>query len=142
VPFSLVVICSHESEHFAPQFGGVIRTYPREIELPLEDWEEVLQPLLRLQEEMLALPILRSPWKRGLCDDCSIFNVIDDLLLHLVFFRGASCHIPPQTLPFPHSSDSAFHPVAGMQGNSPTDLDGCLAELLAELKRWNVCDIR
>ena len=112
----------------------MIKTYPRQINLPLEDWEEAMQPLLRLQEEMLASV---SPWKWGFCDDCSIFYIIDDLLLHLMFFRGASRPIP-LALPTPQSTEG----VAGMQGNQLKDLDDCLAALLAELRCWKVCYIR
>ena len=90
---------------------------------------------------MVASPSSGSPWKRGFCDDCSIFYVIDDLLLHLVFFRGASRPVPPEALPTPQTSDSAFCPVAVVQGDSPKDLDGCLLALLAELRCWKVCYI-
>ena len=117
-------------------------TYPRKIELPLEDWEAVLQPLLRLQEDMLASPTSGSPWKRGFCDDCSIFYIIDDLLLHLMFFRRASRPIPPKALPPLQPSDSKFGLVAAAEGNSQEDLDDCLTALLAELRSWKVCDIR
>ena len=46
-----------------------------------------------IREEMLKLTKVSnssSPWKRGFCDDCSIFYTLDDLLLHLSFFRGNS----------------------------------------------------
>ena len=119
----------------------MVRTFPREIILPLEDWEEVLKPLLRLQEEMLASPRSGSPWKRGFCDHCRIFYIIHDLLLHLMFFRGASCPMLPKALPPLQSSDSEFGLVTAAEGNSQADLDDCLTALLAELKSWKVCDI-
>jgi hypothetical protein len=77
----------HRSERFAPEFASAIRVHPRNIDIPLEDWEEVLRPLLTIREEMLKLFKLSNstpPWKRGFCDGCSI---IDDFILHLSFMR-------------------------------------------------------
>jgi hypothetical protein len=65
--------------------------HPRNIDLPLGDWEEVLRPLLIVREETLKLTKLsnsNSPWKRGSCDGCSLFYIIDAFILHLLLFRG------------------------------------------------------
>jgi hypothetical protein len=83
---------SHGSEHFTPQFASAIQLYPLRIDLPLQDWEEALRPILTLREEMFNLPTLsksNSQWKRGFCDDCSVFHTIDNLLLHLSLLRGS-----------------------------------------------------
>ena len=124
---------SHGVEHSNPAFGDALRVYPREIDLPLRDWEEVLQPLLKLRDEMLKTPHLNTPWKRGTCTECSIFYIFDDLLLHLFVFRGTSN--PTASFPqleesitlLPLSPDEEIQSLAG-------NLDGSLRLLLAVLK--------
>ena len=91
---------SHGSAHFVPRFASAIRGLPRSIDLPLEDWEEVLRPLLTIRDEMLKLtkpPNSNFPWKRGVCDGCSTFYIIDDFILHLLFLRGNFCAKSPSS---------------------------------------------
>ena len=92
-----------------------------------------MRPLLKLRDEILQTPHLNTPWKRGTCDECSVFYIIDDLLLHLFVFRGTSN--PTASLPQLEESttilsSSPDEEVQSLAGN----LDGSLRLLLAVLK--------
>ncbi|KAM6504114.1 hypothetical protein JOM56_001057 [Amanita muscaria] len=69
----------HEIHHFTPQFSQVIKVYPRRIELPVAEWQEVLQPLLKLGRKFFIS-----------CAKCTAVRIIRDLLLHFAFLRGIS----------------------------------------------------
>ena len=100
----ITVWSSHRCEHFTPQFMYAISRHPRCIDLPFQDWEEALRPVLMLRDEMFKLSTLstsNSPWKRGFCDGCSVFYAIDNLLLHLSFFRG-NAHATAQLSQYQH----------------------------------------
>jgi hypothetical protein len=51
---------------------------------------------LSLKENLLKFPDFSSSWKRGRCKECSIFYIVDDILLHLAFLRGSSL-VPSST---------------------------------------------
>jgi hypothetical protein len=92
-----------------------------------------LQPLLKLRDEMLKTRHLNTPWKRGTCAECSIFYIIDDLLLHLFVLRGMSnpmTSLPRLEEPITFSSSSISEEVQDLAGN----LEGCLSLLLAILR--------
>jgi hypothetical protein len=72
-------LCSHEADHFAPQFGNLLRRPQITLPLPDQDWNEVLRPLSSLHQELLKLPNFNT-LKREYCDKCTLFQIIDDLL--------------------------------------------------------------
>ncbi|KAM6491054.1 hypothetical protein JOM56_013293 [Amanita muscaria] len=120
---------SHEGNHFQPRFARVISDIPFEIELPLNDLEEILQPLLVIQEDLLQLPNMSIPWKPRACDECWTFYIIDDLLLHLACFRGTAQSQEPKYV--------GIRPLTAMEEKQDIpqlDLDTCLSLLLAELR--------
>ncbi|KAM6497640.1 hypothetical protein JOM56_005588 [Amanita muscaria] len=90
VRYASSVMERHDSHktHFSPQFHHLASSYPAKIELPVEDWQEALQPLLDI------LPKFRSTWELRPCKECTGFRTIRDLLLHLVFRLEASAPTP------------------------------------------------
>ncbi|KAM6503522.1 hypothetical protein JOM56_000465 [Amanita muscaria] len=127
---------SHEGEHFKPKFATVIRRFPLLIELPLDDLEKILQPLLIIQEKLLQLPDMSVPWKPRACDECWTFFMIDDLALHLALFRGEIQSQEPKYV--------GIRPLTAMEAKQRIpqfDLDVCLSLLLASLRGVQVNDI-
>jgi hypothetical protein len=89
---------------------------------------------------MLNTPHLNTPWKRGTCAECSIFYIIDDLLLHLFVCRGTSdpmASLPPLVGSITVLSSSPGEDVQSIAGN----LEGCLSLLLAILRDEEVGDM-
>ncbi|KAM6492922.1 hypothetical protein JOM56_011056 [Amanita muscaria] len=120
---------SHGSDHFQPRFATIIKTFPLKIELPLTDLEEILQPLLVIQDKLLRLPNMSIPWKPRACEECWTFYIIDDLLLHLSCFRGTTRLQEPKHV--------GIRPLTAMEEKQDIpqlDLDTCLSLLLAELR--------
>jgi hypothetical protein len=108
--------------------GTVISRSPL-IELPLNDLEEVLQPLQILQEKLLQLPSMSIPWKPRACDECWTFYITNDLFLHLAWFRA--------TIQLEETKYVDIHPLTAMeekQSIPQLDLDACLSLLLANLR--------
>ncbi|KAM6492937.1 hypothetical protein JOM56_011071, partial [Amanita muscaria] len=124
---------SHGSDHFQPMFARIIRKISLEIELPLNDLEEILQPLLVIQEKMLQLPNMSVPWKPRACDECWTFYIIDDLLLHLACFRGTTQLQEPK-----YVGIRSLTAMEEKQSIPQFDLDACLSSLLAELRSVEV----
>ena len=83
----------HNAPHFTPRFRMKIKEYPLEIHLPATDWQEVIQPLLNIQDKLLQLPNLASAWDLLPCDQCTIFHLLRELLhlgLHLGLLPDAT----------------------------------------------------
>ncbi|KIL62942.1 hypothetical protein M378DRAFT_12463 [Amanita muscaria Koide BX008] len=117
----------HEGNHFQPRFGRVTRRFPLDLELPLNDLEEILRPLLIIQENLLQLPNMSVPWKPRACDECWTFYMIDDLVLRLGWFRA----IQLQELKY-----VGIRPLTAMEERQSIcqfDLDTCLSLLLGNL---------
>ncbi|KIL55684.1 hypothetical protein M378DRAFT_173426 [Amanita muscaria Koide BX008] len=121
---------SHRSGHFQPRFATIIRESPLiGNELPLNDLEEILQPLLVIQEKLLQLPNMSLPWKPRACGECWTFYIIDYLLLHLACFRGTT-----QLQELKYVGIRPLIPIEQKQKIPQLDLDTCLSLLLAELR--------
>ena len=116
---------SHEGGHFRPNFADVTKSIPLKIELPLNDLEEILQPLLVIQENLLQFPNMSVPWKSRACEECWTFYMIDDLLLHLALHRGKIRLQEPK-----YFGLRPLTPMEEKQSIPQLDLDACLSLLL------------
>ena len=99
-----------------------------------------MQPLFKLRDETLKTSHLNTPWKRGTCADCSIFYIVDDLLLHLFVFRGTSnpiASLPQLEESIAVLSSSPNEEVPTLAG----DLEHHLSLLLTVLRDEEVGDI-
>ncbi|KIL58959.1 hypothetical protein M378DRAFT_169940 [Amanita muscaria Koide BX008] len=65
----------HHAPHFTPRFRSIIKDYPPKIELPVNEWQEVTQPLLDLQDKLLQRPNFVSAWDLLPCDECTAFHL-------------------------------------------------------------------
>ncbi|KAM6501591.1 hypothetical protein JOM56_001568 [Amanita muscaria] len=119
----------HGNDHFKPRFSIVTKHFPFPIKLPLDDLEEILQPLQIIQEKLLQLPNMSVPWKPRACDECWTFYMIDDLLLHLARFRGAIQLQEPKYIGI-----CPLTATEEKQRISQLDLDACLSLLLTNLR--------
>ncbi|KIL61644.1 hypothetical protein M378DRAFT_166589 [Amanita muscaria Koide BX008] len=120
---------SHEGGHFKPRFATVINRVPLPIKIPLENLEDILRPLLIIQEKLLQLPNMSVPWKSRACEECWTFYMIDDLLLHLKLLRGKAQSQKPKYV--------GLRPLTAIeerQSIPQLDLDACLSLLLANLR--------
>ncbi|KAM6496312.1 hypothetical protein JOM56_009018 [Amanita muscaria] len=131
----------HETGHFCPRFHRIVSFYPPRIKLPAAEWQEVLQPLLRLQDRLLILPNFTSTWDLLPCDTCTVFQIMRDLLLHLVIMQG-TC--PPVTSSIQtvqlcsNESDvnrSIDRLVKAEENGHENDLVGCIHSLLTQLRK-------
>ncbi|KAM6494515.1 hypothetical protein JOM56_010876 [Amanita muscaria] len=126
--------------HFCPQFHRISRFYPRRITLLVAEWQEALQPLLRLQDKLLTLPNFTSTWNLLPCDTCTVFQIMRDLLLHLVIMEGI-CR--PVTSSFQterlclNDSDVIRTEISTeeRQHVHEDDLVGCIYSLLTQLRK-------
>ncbi|KAM6501380.1 hypothetical protein JOM56_004394 [Amanita muscaria] len=78
----------HSAPHFTPSFRAILKWYPPKIKLPVREWQEVMQPLLDLQDKLLQLPNFASTLDFLRCDDCTVFQLLRELMhlgLHLGF---------------------------------------------------------
>ncbi|KIL54588.1 hypothetical protein M378DRAFT_174158 [Amanita muscaria Koide BX008] len=119
----------HEHNHFKPRFATVIQDSPLPVKLPLDDLENILRPLLIIQERLLQLPNMSVPWKPRACEECWTFYMIDDLLLHLTMLRGTAQSHEPKYV--------GLRPLTAIEERKSIpqlDLDACLSLLLANLR--------
>ncbi|KAM6489913.1 hypothetical protein JOM56_014492 [Amanita muscaria] len=128
----------HETGHFCPQFHCISRFYPQRIKLPVTEWQEALQPLLRVQDKLLTLPNFTSTWNLLPCDMCTVFQIMRDLLLHLIIMEG-SCR--PVISSFQterlclNDSDVIRSTEISTEARQPDDLVGCIYSLLTQLRK-------
>ncbi|KIL55407.1 hypothetical protein M378DRAFT_173659 [Amanita muscaria Koide BX008] len=69
----------------------MIKDYPLKIELPINEWQEVMEPLLDLQDNLLQMSNFASTTDLLDCDECTVFHLLRELLhlgLHLGMFQG------------------------------------------------------
>ncbi|KIL58832.1 hypothetical protein M378DRAFT_170104 [Amanita muscaria Koide BX008] len=71
----------HKTCNSSPGFKFVVKKYPPGIDLPVEDWEEALKPLLDLQDKLLKTSKPRP---------CRVTQIMRDLLLHLTILQRIS----------------------------------------------------
>ncbi|KIL55446.1 hypothetical protein M378DRAFT_596859 [Amanita muscaria Koide BX008] len=81
---------SHDRCRSSPGFKFVVSKYPPGIDLPVEDWQEALKPLLDLQDKLLKTS---KPWS------CRVTRVMRDLLLSLMFLQRISYPIAAAQVP-------------------------------------------
>ncbi|KIL63743.1 hypothetical protein M378DRAFT_656843 [Amanita muscaria Koide BX008] len=115
----------HEACHLSPQFTFVVNTYPSNIVLPVEDWQEALKPLLHLQDKLLNTPKLRP---------CHITQVMRDLQLHLVILQGgrnAAAQVPDSNMNESVTKQSLTLVTEAGQNTPEEDLDRCFSGLLS-----------
>ncbi|KAM6499232.1 hypothetical protein JOM56_004740 [Amanita muscaria] len=118
---------------FNPKFKYTICECPPRIELPVEDWQEALKPLLNLQDKLLTMS---KP------QPCRVIQVMRDLFMHLVFLQRKSHSIA--VVQAPKSSMKEIITkwsralVAKVQQTIPeNDLDSCLSALLSCLQKMD-----
>ena len=133
----------HNAPHFTPRFRMKIKEYPLEIHLPATDWQEVIQPLLNIQDKLLQLPNLASAWDLLPCDQCTIFHLLRELLhlgLHLGLLLDAASdgEVSTRNLRKRRSVISSITDRTGKKKNG-TDLDSILLSLFAHLPETLVC---
>ncbi|KAM6497629.1 hypothetical protein JOM56_005577 [Amanita muscaria] len=129
--------------HFSPEFHRLARFYPTTIVLPVEEWQQALQPLLDLQNKLLTLPNFRSTWEVVPCKVCTGFYTMRHLLLHLAFRLGASDHILDSVLMAESHADGSeeIHSIMPLiltetdTNALEKDLNTCLSSLLPRLRR-------
>ncbi|KIL55784.1 hypothetical protein M378DRAFT_173362 [Amanita muscaria Koide BX008] len=103
--------------------------YPTWIVLPVEEWQQALQPLLDLQNKLLTLPNFRYTSEFLPCTWCPVFEIMRHLLLHLAFLLGASDRVL--------NSDSDVTPLIPTETGINAlekDLNACLLSLLPLLR--------
>ncbi|KAM6499305.1 hypothetical protein JOM56_004813 [Amanita muscaria] len=117
----------HEGCRSSPKFKSIVKHYPPRIELPVEDWQSALKPLLDLQDKLLNIPRPKP---------CRVTQVIRDILLHLVLLQGKShaTHMPESNT---NETVTGWISVQVAQNVPETDLDSCLSALLFCLKKTN-----
>ncbi|KIL67193.1 hypothetical protein M378DRAFT_159579 [Amanita muscaria Koide BX008] len=114
---------------FNPKFKYTICECPPRIELPVEDWQEALKPLLNLQDKLLTMS---KP------QPCRVIQVMRDLLMHLVFMQRKSHSITVVEAPKSNMKGISRAPVTEAQQTIPeNDLDSCLSALLACLRKMD-----
>ncbi|KIL57535.1 hypothetical protein M378DRAFT_16202 [Amanita muscaria Koide BX008] len=74
----------HGNSHFAPKFVSLFRPTSIAIQLPPQDWEEILHPLEKAHYD------LSRKLNRGYCDQCRLFQVTENLLSHLNSIRESA----------------------------------------------------
>ncbi|KIL55773.1 hypothetical protein M378DRAFT_569210 [Amanita muscaria Koide BX008] len=130
--------------HFRPRFHRLARRFPANIVLPVEEWQQALQPLLDLQTKLLTLPNFRCTWEFLPCTECTGFDIMRHLLLHLAFLLGASDHVLNSALMAESHADGSEEMHSSVMPSilTKTDtnalekhLNACLSSLLPRLRR-------
>ncbi|KIL61224.1 hypothetical protein M378DRAFT_167209 [Amanita muscaria Koide BX008] len=145
VRYASTVIERHDDHktHFCPQFYIVASLYPPKTFLPVEEWQQALQPLVDLQNKLLTLPNFHCVWEFLSCKTCTGFHTMRDLLLHLAFLLGASDRVLDSTLMAESHADGSeeIHcsVVPSILTKTDTnvlenDLNACLSSLLPRLR--------
>ena len=134
---------SHNAPHFAPMFRMMIKDYPLKIKLPVEEWQEVTQPLLDLQDKLLQLPNFASALDLLPCDQCTIFHLLRELLhlgLHLGFDPHAAFagRVLTRNLQKRRGVFSSITDKTAKNKNGK-DLDSVLLSLFTRLPETLVC---
>ncbi|KIL65366.1 hypothetical protein M378DRAFT_524982 [Amanita muscaria Koide BX008] len=113
-----------------PQFRSVIIEYPPKIVLPVEDWQETLQPLLDLQDKLLNTS---KP------QPCPVTQVMRELLLHLQILQRTSHLVAAIQAPYSNMKKTVTecNPTLVTENIPENDLDGCLSALLSCLQKTN-----
>ncbi|KAM6493679.1 hypothetical protein JOM56_010040 [Amanita muscaria] len=76
----------HGTDHFAHEFGELIKRNPQAIELHTEEWEQTLRPLLNVLERLLR-PSKLDSLKAGYCQQCRFFQNTYDILTQFKSLR-------------------------------------------------------
>ncbi|KAM6497677.1 hypothetical protein JOM56_005625 [Amanita muscaria] len=137
----------NHTTHFSPRFHGLASEYPGKIVLPVEEWQEALQPLLNLQNKLLSLPNFRCTWELLPCKECTGFHTMRDLLLHLAIRLGASDPDPNSALTAEFRSGGTIEMLnltpsiqTEIEANMhDKDLNACLSSLLPRLRMRKLC---
>ncbi|KIL58002.1 hypothetical protein M378DRAFT_346495 [Amanita muscaria Koide BX008] len=136
----------HDTQHLHLQYywSGHIDLEP---ELVDEDLREVLQPLVDLQDKLLNLPNFTSSRNILPCDECNVFQITRNLLLHLTF-RQAKSHCIASSTEATGSlmleQEGGYGTIAALpnieteNNGSHNDLDTDFASLLAYMRNTPV----
>ena len=76
---------SHKIHHLSLEFKRYLMVHP--LRMPFEELQDVLQPLVQIQDEVLKLADSRIASDSLSCDKCNVFFIMHSLLLHLAFRR-------------------------------------------------------
>ena len=136
-------LSSHNTPHFTPLFREKLKWYPPKIELSVEGWQEVTQPLLDLQDKLLQLPNSASAWDLLSCDQCTIFHLLRELLhlgLHLGLLPDATSAGEVSTRNL-RKRKGAISSITDRKEKKKNDqnLDSILLSLFAHLPETLVC---
>ncbi|KIL60403.1 hypothetical protein M378DRAFT_168132 [Amanita muscaria Koide BX008] len=123
----------HETCCFSPNFKSIVQDYPPKIELPVEDWQSALKPLLDLQDKLLNTSKPKP---------CRVAQLMRDLLLHLVLLQRRSHHIAATHVPESNMNETVTGwicpPITKATQNIPeTDLNSCPSALLSYHQETN-----
>ncbi|KAM6499321.1 hypothetical protein JOM56_004829 [Amanita muscaria] len=122
----------HEICPFTSKFKYIVCTYPPNIMLPVEDWQDVLKLLLDFQDKLL---------KTSKPQSCHATQVMRNLLLQLVILQGKPHYIaaqaPESTMKETVTEWSPALVTEAQQNIREKDLDSCLSVFLSCLQRMN-----
>ncbi|KIL55859.1 hypothetical protein M378DRAFT_17568 [Amanita muscaria Koide BX008] len=79
----------HNVPHFTPRSRTTIDVFLKR-RMSINEWPEVMQPLLDFQDKLLQFSTFPSTWHSLRCNECTIFHVLRELLhlgLHLEAFN-------------------------------------------------------
>ena len=134
---------SHNAPHFMPRFRTTIKDYPPKIQLPVKEWQEVMQPLLDFQDKLLQLPNFASVWDIFPCDHCTVVHLLRELL-HLGLHLG----LLPDAVSAGKVSTGNLRKRRGVissitnetaKNKNDKDLDSILLSLFSHLPETMVC---
>ncbi|KIL65364.1 hypothetical protein M378DRAFT_10767 [Amanita muscaria Koide BX008] len=120
----------HEKCRSSPEFKSIVEGYPPKVVLPVEDWQEMLKPLLDLQDKLLHT-LKPQP--------CRVTQVMRDLLLHLEILQRTSHPVAAIQAPYSNMNKPAMecNPTLVTENIPENDLDGCLSALLSCFQKTN-----
>ncbi|KIL54358.1 hypothetical protein M378DRAFT_174292 [Amanita muscaria Koide BX008] len=130
----------HEVCHFRPEFGMLVHAVPLKVLLAVNGWQEVLQPLLIVWNNLPNF----SPDSNFLsCDECTGFRIIRYLLFNVMFFEETFDHICPSSMSNTHKASrpvTFFPPLVPEAGGNTLEqgLKGCLTSLLTHHRKDEV----
>ena len=127
---------SHDAPHFAPRFREMVKSYPPKFELPVKEWQEVVQPLLDLQDKLLQLPNF-STWNCQRCDKCTAFHLLRELPQLAMLVASVD---KDKSVGNSQPRRGVISPIATKTAiNVDNGLDNILPELFALLPETMVC---
>ncbi|KAM6499435.1 hypothetical protein JOM56_004943 [Amanita muscaria] len=117
----------HETCHSNLAFSQTVDSYPPYIDLPVEDWQEALKPLLDLQDKLLNISKPKS---------CYVTDVMYNLRLVLQLLLLQRNSHPAEVSVSTKTVTETSAVLVGARQNIPeNDLDSCLCLLLSCLPK-------